>query len=471
MKLKYTLPLAALAFTINAQAQDWIPDTVSMGVNYQNDVYYSFENGAAATPSNTNWHLAIEAISLAGGPGVSNPHGGVGIWINEASKGEKVKLYSLHEQGTASFLTAMGADTIGKTFDSLALHNSPVTYADGAFNANATGGNDPSVGIDYGWGWYSASAQGEYPAHSVVGDSLFLLTTLTGGGMGQPATQTGAYFVWPRAVVNGTEWTIYIRPVGSDNVDTLQVSTANSNQIFVYYNLNDGFINDRAPLKSGWDINFTNYEDNYSGPETGGMSSIQGVSGVLSNYNVTVAQMNNTLPNDADISTITNNDYSEDINTIGYDWKVVNMQTFTYDLKDSLSWFVKVGNGDIWQIYFDQFYTDSTTNERMIGLEKRKVFDHTTAVNNINQNINNIVLAPNPSENGATNILVDAKKALPNTQIIISDITGRIVFKTTTDIPSGFQRLPLNVSNFTSGLYIVNLMGNDWKSTQKLVIQ
>lgn len=462
MKLKYTLPLAALAFTINAHGQSWIADTVSMGVSYQNDVYYSFENGAAASPSNTNWHLAVEALNPMG-----DPHGGVGLWINEASKGEKVKLFSLNKQASTSFLTATDADTAGKTFDSLALHNSPITYAEGAFNINSTGD-----AFDYGWGIYSGDESiGGFPAHSVVGDSLYLLTTNSGGGMGQPATQTGAYFVWPRAVVSGTEWTIYIRPVGSDNTDTLQISTANTNRVFVYYNLTDGIITDREPLKSNWDINFTNYEDEYGGVETGGIFSMQGVSGVLSNYNVTVAQADNVIPDDADYNTFTDDDYAENINTIGYDWKAVNMQTFAYDLKDSLSWFLKIGNGDIWQVYFDQFYTDSVTNERMIGLEKRKVFDHTTAVNNINQNINNIVLAPNPAENGRTNILTDAKKALPNTQIIISDITGRAVFKTSTNIAAGFQRLPLNVSGFTSGLYFINLIGTDWKSTQKLVIQ
>lgn len=460
MKIKYTLSIAALAIAANASAQGWIPDTVSMGANYSNDVYYSFENGTVASPSNTNWHIAVEALNP-----LTDEHGGVGIWINEASKGEKVKLYPLHKQGSLDFATLSASDTVGLMNDEFSLHNSSITYADGAFNSTA-GTIDP---FDYGWGEYSMDPIDTFPAHSVVGDSVYLLITGTGGGMGQPMTQTGAYFVWPRSVVNGTEWTLFVKPVGSNETQMVTISTE-MDQVFKYYHFTDGVL-DREPSKADWNIDFTNYMDLYGGPETGGNASLQSVTGVLSNYNNPMAQLDNLVPNDVDTNNITQT-FSNDINIIGFDWKVLNFETFSYDLTDSLSWFVKSGNGDIWQIYFDYFATDQVTQERKIGLQKRKVFTHPiTGINQINQNINTIILAPNPSENDATNILVDAKKDLNNTQITITDISGRTVFTSVKNIKSGFQQLRLDVSAYAPGMYFVNIVGEGWKSTQKLVVR
>ncbi|PSK90159.1 T9SS type A sorting domain-containing protein [Taibaiella chishuiensis] len=461
MKLKYTLAVGALALTTAAQAQTWIKDTVSMGVGYANSVYYSLANGMSGAPvADNNWHFGVQALNA-----MADTHGGVGIWTNEATKtGAVVKLYSLHKQGTVSFLTATAADTVGMTGAAKQLHNDTSTYAMGAFNAGATGGSNPSAGINYGWGNYSSNSQGGFPAHSVVGDSLYLLTLNQGGGMGAPATITGTYIVWPRALANGNQWTLYVKNLATNTIDTLGVSIAGATTLFKYYNLTTKTWSDREPNKNSWDIVFSNFMDLY------GTYGLQGVTGVLSNYNIKVAQADNVAPNSADYNNFASA-YSEDIHTIGSDWKTVNMTTFKYDIKANQSWFVKLSNGDIWQVYFDMFDKDAANNQK-IALQKRKVFTApVTGIVDANQFVSNVVVAPNPVINGQANLLVDAKQTIRDAKIIITDLSGRVVLQTTKTINAGFQQLRLDVSSYTSGLYMVNLAGEGWNSVQKIVVR
>lgn len=461
MKLKYTLAVGALALTTAAQAQTWIKDTVSMGVGYANSVYYSLANGMSGAPvADNNWHFGVQALNA-----MADTHGGVGIWTNEATKtGAVVKLYSLHKQGTVSFLTATAADTVGMTGAAKQLHNDTATYAMGAFNAGATGGSNPSAGINYGWGNYSSNSQGGFPAHSVVGDSLYLLTLNQGGGMGAPATITGSYIVWPRALANGNQWTLYVKDLADNKIDTLGVSIAGATTLFKYYNLTTKTWSDREPNKNSWDIVFSNFMDLY------GTYGLQGVTGVLSNYNIKVAQADNVAPNSADYNNFASA-YSEDIHTIGSDWKTVNMTTFKYDIKANQSWFIKLSNGDIWQVYFDMFDKDAANNQK-IALQKRKVFTApVTGIVDANQFVSNVVVAPNPVINGQANLLVDAKQTIRDAKIIITDLSGRVVLQTTKTINAGFQQLRLDVSSYTSGLYMINLAGEGWNSVQKIVVR
>ncbi len=461
MKLKYTLAVGALALTTAAQAQTWIKDTVSMGVGYANSVYYSLANGISGAPvPDNNWHFGVQALNA-----MADQHGGVGIWTNEATKtGAVVKLYSLHKQGTVSFLTATAADTVGMTGTAKQLHNDTSTYAMGAFNAGATGGSNPSAGINYGWGNYSSNSQGGFPAHSVVGDSLYLLTLNQGGGMGAPATVTGTYIVWPRALANGNQWTLYVKDLATNTIDTLGVSIAGATTLFKYYNLTTKTWSDREPNKNSWDIVFSNFMDLY------GTYGLQGVTGVLSNYNIKVAQADNVAPNSADYNNFASA-YSEDIHTIGSDWKAVNMTTFKYDSKVNQSWFIKLTNGDIWQIYFDMFDKDAANNQK-VALQKRKVYTApVTGIVDANQFVSNVVVAPNPVTNGQANLLVDAKQTIRDAKIIVTDLSGRVVLQTTKTINAGFQQLRLDVSNYTSGLYMINLAGEGWNSVQKVVVR
>lgn len=456
MKLKYTLAVGALALATATQAQTWIPDTINMGANYVNNIYYSFENGqvGVAVPE-TNWHLAVQGISFA-----VPHHGGAGIWTNEARKnGPAVKLYSLDKNATVDFLNITGADTVGKTGSVLALHNDTSSYANGAFNAAPT-----SNPFSYGWGnYFMSGAPDGLPDHSVVGDTLFLIN-MTTSSMGGPATVSKSYVIWPRSLVNGNAWKLYYRELGSTDVDTIEISTAGSTTLFKYFNLETGEVVEREPNRESWDFVFTNYMDLY------GTQGMQGVTGALQNYNVSVAQIDNVVPNNADYQSVDSTDYSFNVNTIGNDWKYLDGMSWA--LTQDRSYFVKVLNGDIWQIYFDYFATVS--GDRKIGFQKRKVYTKPvppTGVNEVNAFVGNMIVVPNPSVGGFSNLLIDAKKDIQNAQITITDLSGRVALKATKNIKAGFQQLRVDVSNYPAGVYMINLAGAGFSTTQKLVVQ
>ncbi len=456
MNLKRILPFLALVVATQVSAQSWISDTLSMGVGYSKDAYYSLPNGTLMTPDNGDWHIALEALMI------NEQHGGVGIWTNEANKaGQSVKLYSLNKSG-ANFMAIAVADTVGKKASP--LHNDTSTYAIGAFNAVGAGGD-----FDYGWGFYNMEPVDEFPAHSVIGDSLFLLTLNTPGSMGSPDTENAAYIVWPRAFINANEYILYARPLESSVVDTIHVSTQNANRVFRYYNFETKAVTDKEPEKDLWDFKMTNYMDLYNGAVDLGL---QPVTGALISYFTKAAQVSNVIPNDVIYTSIDSAAYNDHINILGADWKVVDMATFGYAVNDSMTWFLKAKNGDIWQMYFDYFGKDATTNERLIGLKKRKVYEAPpTSIANINNDINTIILAPNPTESKVSNIIVDAKVALNNTTLTLTDLTGKVVFQKTMNINAGLQQLRLDMSRYAAGLYLVNLKGENWNNTQKLIVR
>src|SRR5690606_18816144 len=131
--------------------------------------------------------------------------------------------------------------------------------------------------------------------------------------------------------------------------------------------------------------------------------------------------------------------------------------------------------GDIWQVYFDFFPVATSDVDVKIGARVRKVLDYipnedTTSIQNINQLVGNIVLAPNPSNGSTTNLLIDAKKDLKNMQIVVSDLSGRALQSATKNINAGFHQLRLDVSGYAPGLYMITLRGEGWTTTQKLII-
>lgn len=420
-----------------------------MGPNYINNVFYSLENGQSGPAvAETNWHIAVQAISY---------YGAAGIWTNEARKnGPAAKLYSLDRKATTDFMNITDADTVGKVARSLALHNDTSSYSNGAFNAAKT--DNPN---NYGWGnYYMTGAPDGYPDHSVVGDTLFLLN-LTTSNMGGPETVSKSYVIWPRLLENLNRWLLFYRELGSTEVDTIDISTANSGVLFKYFNLETGEIVDREPQRTTWDFAFMNYMDLY------GAQGMQGVTGALQNYNVTIAQVDNVIPDNADYNALPQTAYSSNINTIGNDWK--RLEGTSWALVADRSYFIKVANNDIWQVYFDYFAT--VNGDRRIGFKKRKVYAAPLSVTKVNDYVSNVVLAPNPSANGSTNILVDAKQPVRNARITVADVTGRVVLKSVVNLHAGFQQLRLDISTFKAGMYMVNLSGDGFSNTQKLMVK
>src|SRR5204862_1561126 len=77
---------------------------------------------------------------------------------------------------------------------------------------------------------------------------------------------------------------------------------------------------------------------------------------------------------------------------------------------------------------------------------------------------NKAVIYPNPSTNYFTIKFGDYKNRV---DVIITDVTGKIIFKTFADTPE----LKVNTKNFAEGIYIARIQSGDFIETKKLIIK
>jgi hypothetical protein len=453
MKLKYTLAVGALALATAAQAQTWIPDTIATGVGYSQDAYYNLSSNQVATVPNNNWHIAFQTdgITAFGAPVPT-------VIVNHFGNSVNGKLYDLGLNAATKWGQNLVADTVGKTGSTLELKNQPAHWEEGAFNQNPTGPTN------FGWGDYNENT------HWINGNKVYLLVN-----------NEGAFQIWlEQYQINSSRanllWKFHVGKI--DGTDTVSVSFAPSpnydNKLFAYYNIATHQFIDREPTINSWNLVATRYADTgYAG------GALLSTTGILSNINVEIATQSNLVPNNADSVMAASANFMDTRNVIGGKYKSLNGTTHVWELYDSLSYFIKVikgvDSGDIWQIYFDHFPPATTGVDVKIGLQKRKIYNYTapppTGVNEVNAFVGNMLVVPNPSVSGSSNLLIDAKKDIQNAQITIADLSGRAVLKTTKNIKAGFQQLRIDVSHYPAGVYMINLAGAGFSTTQKLVVQ
>ncbi len=444
MNLKSILLLATLGAGASTQAQtsSWVNDTVITTQSYRNNVYYSFANGIAKESHAKGWHIALSKSTRS-----------AAIFSNSADEG--VKVYELAGVAKDSFgtdLTQAAVESITAT--PLSLYNSLQSWEVGAFNRNT--GSNP---FDFGWGVY------DQQDHWVYGEKVYALIT---------GADTFQIFFNEKQTANVSNAPIYdfsFAKIDGTNVvnKTVELGGATyGTQNFVYYNLLTDSLYSREPNSENWDILFTNYNDSLTA------SMWYGVFGVLNNVNTFVTRV------DTSSAEISNLDYAQytytnsNINNIGRAWKAASQAGVV--VYDSITYFAKVQNGDIWQLQFTKHIsgTDTTANSGLVAFQKRKVYtapDTNVSVNNININLNNVVLAPNPAENGTTNLLIDVKNNTEKATIYVTDITGKTVAVRHTALKAGLNALPIQVATYPSGIYMVNVQIAGENKTQKLIIQ
>ena len=148
---KITLIFAGILSELIKNAKT--PDTVSTGIGYINDVYYSLENEEVKTVERGDWDIAFAVGEATGSGMITNEGNGTVLYFYP--NGDTDDWASLDTSGIASWTKYYNHDT---------------TWSIGAFAQTATGDYDPIFGtIDMGWGHYDMNT------HIVKGDSLFVL--------------------------------------------------------------------------------------------------------------------------------------------------------------------------------------------------------------------------------------------------------------------------------------------------------
>lgn len=437
MKFRALLFSVATLWGMHATAQTWVIDSVQMGPNYANDVYYSMKNDSVDAAASNNWHLGFEMVPA---------YGNVGIIANHVQGA--VKTYSLHKAAGSFNTLTFPADTLTKT----ELHNTDTSWHWGALNANTSGGV-----FNYGWGEYNPIT------HHVDGDSLYMLTVGTG-----PATKyykmtvshyhsipaADIYYAFRIAELNGS----------NEYLDTIR-RTGYENKNFAYFNINTNSFFNREPDRKTWDILFTRYIE-YVAPPGGGSKTPYPVAGVLANMGVTVAEARKV---DADTATYHWRTFNRNMSEVGSDWKVFNNTTMQYEY-DTVSYFVRTMDTAVYQIRFSKFESGSGPAGTGKFVFAKRMVAFPASVGEVSKYITRHSIVPNPASNEAS-LLLESNEAVTTAKFIVTDITGKVIVNTTTSLNKGINALQINTSNYTAGTYFITISCADWKVTEKLSVQ
>jgi len=298
--------------------------SVSMGMAYANDVFYSYKNGVVAEVPRAGWDLGFTTKSFD-----------FNIITNDASN---IKLWSYPKTNASGW---DNVDTSGiKTWP--LIYNNDSAWGEGAFTRGAL------AHPDYGWGVYSDND------HNVYGDSIYIIQTFNPNGV--------PIYKKLMIVKLATSTRIFsIKYANLDNTELVEVDIKAGEydtKNFVYYSLTSGNVIDREPVAADWDIVFTRWISSYYLVNNG---AEQKITGVFTNPALNSGKQSGIAANDVPcfFSAQMKPDYR---NIIGGDWKSFNMNTMSYDIKTDLAYFTQAESGDTYSIRFTGFSGSTAGN-------------------------------------------------------------------------------------------------------------
>ncbi len=419
-KILYILILTISFLSVSAQNKEIISDTVSMDTNYANDIFYSMESGVVASVPRAGWDIAFFTKAMS-----------AGIIINE---GSGVVLYTYPVGDTASW---NNVDTSGINSWNNLINNAK-DWEDGAFNRNATG--HPN----YGWGVYNAVT------HDVIGDSIYVISS--------PDAGLKKIWIVRKISVENTYVLKYANLDGSNeqniNIDVKPYVDKN----FIYFSLNTNEVIDREPADV-WDILFTKYIDVTFDSEGNPVDYL--VTGATSNVN---RDANKFYPVTDNFTDWASKPFETFKNVIGYNWKSFDMNTFSWVVEDSTVFFVKNEVGNVYKLVFTYWEGSSTG---IFALNKEVVSLSSIANDVTKQHM--VSVYPNPATNFVS-ISINSNTSF-NGKIIVTDMSGGIIYNSTVNSLSNSTSVTLNTNKFKKGFYLISVIGDKVSETEKLVIR
>jgi hypothetical protein len=412
------LSVVVLKGTTTAQ---WISDSVNMGPNITNDVFYSLGNSTVKTEGSANWILALStSMSTAG------------IWANHSAG---VRVFRTGKN-VSQWNTITLADTALEQ-----LFNPDTSWDYGALNAKS------AAVYDYGWGTYNTVT------HNVNGDSIFIVAQ--GNNFYQIAIDSMKGFT--------NDYYTRVAPVGSAMFTAPYVfkkAPKYSNSNFIYVKAGPMGLSDttREPANNTWDVLFTKYITKI--PDGAGGFVPYPVVGALSNRGTKTAKVTSVPVADL-ATTYASYPLNTTINNIGYDWKFFNGTIYTYPADQS--YLVQSKDGSLWQMVFNG-YSKATG---VTNFNKRKLA-FPAAINDVNNNATSFGVYPNPT-NGTTLISITSKNKVDATLRIV-DMQGKIVSNKNIQVQDGLNAFELNLSHLQAGNYLITLNGAAL-SANKLIIK
>ncbi|KJD31082.1 hypothetical protein PK35_16505 [Tamlana nanhaiensis] len=419
MKTKLHFSLLMLLSIFMTQAQETTVD-LSMTASYANDVFYKLSDGTTNAYDRSTWDIAfLRTSSMSFSLRVND---GAGIQVFDVSN-DPNDWENVDVANEASWTE---------------LHNLETSWNTGAFDTGSADGT-----YAYGWGNYN------FATHHIEGDVVFVLKYADGSYIKFFCEDYYGGYTFKYASWDGSNWS-------TDETATVS-NTNNPNNKFNYYSLQNDAEVVAEPGIGNWDLKFTKYIADLDGAGTYYL-----VTGVLHSDDVTVAQNEETSGMPANPSLT----YSEEINTIGYDWKSFNMSTFTYDVDATQAYYVKYADGTVYRLYFTAFEGTSTGNITF----KQQDVTATLGIEAINDAVS-FGVYPNPSTDKNINLVYDVNQlGSGKNEVAIYSVSGAKVFESELKKNSGFYNKSLNLSNLQSGVYVLKFTSGNNSATKKLIL-
>lgn len=376
-----------------------------------------------------NWHLAF---SMNAGDSSS-------IWANHNAGNAFVKVYNIHKDHSQ-----WASVSLADTANAALCFNLDQKYSQGALNDIPSA--DP---FNFGWGTYNMVT------HNVIGDSIFIVKA-----------NNVFYKVFIDSLQSTTmTYTISVGDIvaNTSNTYTVAKGTKYANAIFAHFDLATGMDTLREPDMGTWDIVFNRYNSLVLlGPPPAVPYSVVGAFGNRGmNFGKAVQVHVDTACNNYTTYTTP---WMTSISTIGYDWKTFTPPAGPWIIADSLSYFIKSKDNNLYQIQFTGYSGSGTGN---INFRKRVITP--VKVDDVTSLINQYSIFPNPAQNDV-NVIIDAKQS-NEARMLISDLNGRIVSSANINIQTGVNAYSVPVKQLSNGHYILSIQGKGIQIREKIVTQ
>lgn len=375
------------------------------------DVYYDLTTGNQTSLDRTTWDIGLSTGRMS-----------ASIIINE-NAGMELYVYSNDTNDWNS------VDTAGFTFEK--VYNSEESWENGAFSNLGT--NHP----DYGWGIYDMNK------HNIDGNRLFILKTQSGDYLKVVFDQmtTQGDFLFRTANLDGTNFVKH-------RFNKMDATGKN----FLLVNLSKNEMTADNPLSEDWNLLFTRYiTEVRQGPTVREMP----VSGVKINSGCKVAERQGVDITSDDTSSL---DWKTNVTEIGYDWKVFDRTTFSYNMTEDLTYFVQLPNGQMWKIWFTG-YAGGAEGKYVFNTQKMRA-----GASIDKYETSNTLVYPNPIRAFA-NI---ANQSTRSIKFDLIDVQGKVL-NSGQILPNSTQQL--NTSSYNAGIYTLRINSENSVDYKKLIIE
>lgn len=407
--------------TVLAQmdANGYTTVNLTTGPNYQNRVFFDFSANNIVSQPADSWDIAF----------FRNSSMNFGTRINDA---QNIEVYQASNVPTD--WDNINIANIASWGSALYNPDQTTTLQEGAFEQGTA---------SYGWGDYNVGN------HHIEGKVIFVLKYLnTNTYYKFMITDYFGGYTFKYAKWNGTTW---------DATQTKTIANGTDDAFFNYFSFATGDkVANLEPPKANWDLMFTRYWTFYGG------IMMYRLSGAIQSPNISVAKVQPETQETAAATLPASGSFSNNITTVGHSWKP------TTGVYNDVVYYVKQGS-DYYRMYFTQNGGASTGNMYFKYKNITSVLDVTDVANKKAS----FGIYPNPTTaDKHVTVLFDVKEKVNNKgNVEVYDLSGKKVYSAELTNQAGFYKQDLNLSQLSSGNYLVKITFGGSTETKKLIVK